>query len=907
MHRPQSLAFLPLLLLACSEPFAVEEDGLGTDDSATNGKDSDDTADVVADDITIAGITTGATGLPLAGVTVSGGQSSVVTGADGAFSVTAEAGASLRFSMDGRRSATRTYTHGVTQARVGLLPERVGNPVVADVGGTFTVGDASLALDAGAVTQGVAAVRFDPLDLVSAGLDALPAGVQDASGQVATVLGAVDIAFTGPEGELTLATPARVALPVHGDVTGSTADLLRDVGGSWEVVGSVSIATLGSGWGASFEVSEGGLYAIGRLDSAGCLSGVAVTNTGSPAAGARVLAYVRPDSNAPAAFLDEITAGADGSFCVMGSGGGTSLLVDYTDELGAVWSGLGTVAATGTDDTCADCTDAGNIALAPAGCATGNLYGADGSALPPSPFAWQEGGIVTSTSADGASSVTFYARAGNSFRLRGPAGLSKSFSVSEGSTVEGGTCTRLGNLQAPAGCVAVDVADAGSGLSGVSISTDDGAWTTTDGDGAACAVTEDGTTTFSADWLVGGQAVSQSEVVEVVSSAGGCESGACVEGPSFEAPEAGCVSGFIYGEGGAPASGLSVWSSAFESAVTASDGSYSLATAGVGTAYVWADGFEASAFADQAASAGCTTLNLFADAGAVPDLVVAQGSDIWRIHGDGSTTMLVTDAVVAVVDVLVDEPEDLLLGLLNVYTWGAAADGSGWSNFGSSSSYWSAMRIAPDDSFVALQGYGSTNPQVWLYTLDGDPWLQLSTTAGTDPDGLAFSPDSAWLASTRKDGAVEVTPVSGARGPATIGPTTCGHPLWWDIDTVALDCAGDVMLYEMDGSSSVSWLNSGSTERLWAVTSTGRAVYSVDNELRIATTDLTDEVVLHAGSSGTTFSRVRVSADGLWVAAIVKDPTHGTDILAVADQAPYKIAWLTSTPSETEASIAWFE
>jgi hypothetical protein len=43
------------------------------------------------------------------------------------------------------------------------------------------------------------------------------------------------------------------------------------------------------------------------------------------------------------------------------------------------------------------------------------------------------------------------------------------------------------------------------------------------------------------------------------------------------------------------------------------------------------------------------------------------------------------------------------------------------------------------------------------------------------------------------------------------------------------------------------------------------------------------------------------------VAAIVKDPTHGTDILAVADQAPYKVAWLTSTPSETEASIAWFE
>lgn len=71
----------------------------------------------------------------------------------------------------------------------------------------------------------------------------------------------------------------------------------------------------------------------------------------------------------------------------------------------------------------------------------------------------------------------------------------------------------------------------------MSVATDDGAWTTTDGQGGACATTDDGSTTFTADWLVGAQPVSLSEVVTVEASAGGCESGACVDGPSFEAPK----------------------------------------------------------------------------------------------------------------------------------------------------------------------------------------------------------------------------------------------------------------------------------------------------------------------------------------------------------------------------------
>lgn len=907
MNRKLPAPFLLLILVACSEPFADPGTDLAATDSGTDTADTGDTSGTPSEDITVSGVTTGATGLPLAGVTVSGAGSPVVTGADGTFSLTGEGPFALTFTMEGRRTAARTYTHAVANARVGLLPVRIAQAVRADNGGTLAVGGASLVLDPGSLGTGVAAVRFDPLDLVSAGLDALPAGVLDAEGNVATVLGAAEVEFAGPAGAITLSAPASVTLPVYGNTVGSSASILKDVGGTWAVVGTADVVSVGSGFGVVFEVSEGGVYAAGRLDASGCLSGTAVTSAGAPAPAARVRAYVRPDSTAPAAFLDEVTAGADGSFCVMGSGGGTSLLVDQVDELGAVWSGVSTVTATGTDDTCGDCTDAGNVALSPAGCATGNLYGADGSALPASPFAWEEGDFVSSVVDGGAASITFYARAGNTFRLRGPGGYSKAFSVAEGTSVEAGSCTRLGNLQAPAGCVLVDVSDAGTALSGVSVATDDGAWTTTDGEGGACATTDDGSTTFTADWLVGAQPVSLSEVVTVEASAGGCESGACVEGPSFEAPEAGCVTGTVLGEGGVPAAGLTMWSSAFDSAITAADGSYTVNTAGVGTAYVWADGWAVSPVTDQAASLGCTTLNLYADAGAVPDLVVAQGPDIWQVNGDGSTTPLITDAVVSVVDIQVDGTADLLMGLLNVYTWFAETDGSNWSNFGSSSSYWSALRVSPDHTLVALQGYGSANPQVWVYEVDGTPLLQLSTTAGTDPDGLAFSSDSNWLASTRKDGAVEVSPVSGSRGPATIAPTTCAHPIWWDLDTIALDCSGDVMLYEIDGSSSVSWLNSGSAERVWGVTAAGRVVYTVDNELHMAFTDHSDDVLLHAGASGTTFARVRVTDDGLWVAAIVKDPSNGTDVLAVADQPPYKGEWLTATPSETEASIDWLE
>ena len=905
MLRNPTLSCLPVLFLACSEPFADPDADVPPSESAVTDSDTADTAEPPENDVTISGFATGTTGLPLAGVVVVGGRSAVTTGANGAFEVSGPGPVALTFSTAGRGAASRTYDHSLTHVRVGLLPLRVGEPVSAAAGGSVVVGEASLSIPPAGLGAGIAAVTLDPLDLVSAGLDALPTGVHGVDGNVATVLGAARVAFAGPGGAITLASPALLTLPVYGNVVGSTAVILRANGSNWEEVGTADVVAAGTGFVVTFDVTESGLYAAGRLDAAGCLSGAVVDSSGSPAPGARVRSYVRPDSTAPAAFLDEVIADGEGAFCVTGSGGGTSVLVDYTDPMGAVWSGTTTVSATGTDNTCADCTTIGTFSVTPAGCATGNLYGADGSAFAPSPFAWEEGDFVTSVLDEGAASLTFYARAGNTFRLRGPAGYSKAFSVAEGTSIEAGTCTRLGNLQAPAGCVIVDVADAGVPLSGVSVSTDDGGWTTTGEDGTACAVTDDGTTAFTADWLVGAQPVSFAEAQEVESSSGGCETGSCVAGPSFEAPEAGCVSGTVLGENGVPASGLTMWSSAFDSATTAADGSYTLATAGVGTAYVWADGWAVSPTTDQAASLGCTTLNLYADAGAVPDLVIAQGREVWQVNSDDTTTVLVTDAVVSFVDLQVDTTADLLLGLLNVLTWGASADGTGWANFGSATDSWSAMRISPDHNLVALQGFGATKPEVWVYDTSGTAVLQLSTSAGTDPDGLAFSPDSNWLASTRKDGSVEVSPVSGSRSPTIIAPTSCAHPIWWDIDTIALQCAQDVYLFEMDGSSYVSWLDSGSDERVWAVTTGGRVVYSIDNELHIAYSDHSDDATLHVGASGTTFARVRVTEDGKWVAAIVKDPANGTDVLAVADQAPYTGEWLTSTPSETEASIDW--
>ena len=916
MRRYLDIATTAALALAgCSLPFGDDIDDLPPLDTAADTDTSAETGETGnASDTVIVGLVVGADGLPLAGVSVTGGAVAVDSGADGSFSVEGAAPVRLRFERVGLHAAERRYDHSVSNARVGLQPRRA--PAGFDSGAGVTLlldkltvapeDDATAIVPAGALGEGMVAVTFDALDL-TAGMHTLPLGPLGADGQIATILATAVIDLAGGDGARTASVPITVTLPLVADSTAGAASILRAEGGAWVNLGDATIIAVGDEYAATFTVTDGGTYAIGRLDAAGCVSGKAVDGNGDDAAGALVRSYLRPVAAGIAGYVDETVAAADGSFCVTGSAAGTAILVDYVDGTGAAWSSATNAAAVGSLDTCEECNEIGNVALALAGCATGNLFAADGSDMLPSPFAYEEGDIASSDiDADG-SSVTFYARAGTSFHLRGPGGLRKTFSVTGGTTPTTSDCTRLGNLQSTESCVLVDVTDSTGTLPGVTVTHGSGVWTTTADEGSACVSSEDGDTTYTASRTVGAQSVSTTSAAAVDAVGGSCLAGECFAGPLLSFADAGCVEGVLYGEGGVAEAGVTLWSSSWDSITTGADGAYSLATAGSGRGAIWGGTWPVTTFDDQPASGGCSSLDLYADAGAPPSLVVAMDIYAWRVDAGGTDTTLISSTVGQFTDIQADTTADLLLGLLNVYTFAGDAEGAGWANFGSSSAYWSAARLSPDGSMVALQGYGSLNPAVWLYDLDGDTIRPLSTNAGTDPDGLAFAADGLTLASTRVDGGIEAVPVNGARSPTTIAAAPCAHPVFWDTFTVALDCRGDVYLYETDGSGSVSFLLGADSERVWAMTSTNRVVYTSGDTLRIANIDLSDEHILYTGSPGTTFRRVRATADGLWVAAIVDDPVTGTDVVAVPDQAPYESVWLTETPSESETSIDWLD
>lgn len=895
------LLLLALTSVGCSKAFdsknsAVDLLDSGGDDTET-GSDTDTDTGSPGDTYVLAGVVVGADALPLEGVTVSSARGSVTTGTDGTFSVQGKGAATVTFVKAGRYTATREYTAAAGHMRVGLLPRRAAAAVDVSLGGTVSAGSASLVIPAAALGDvGMDAVTLDPLD-VTVGLHALPAGVAGEGDQVASIYGAVVIGLESVKGAVTASSALTVSLPLDVDAPGGAASVLVESGGVWTDTGAnATIASDGTRYIASFTVTEGGTYAVGELSAGGCASGTVVDGNGSPADGAIVRAYVRPVAAGAAGYLGETTTAADGTFCAPASGGGVTLLVDYVDGAKAVWSSATTANAGG---------DAGNVQLELAGCATGNLYAADGSQMVASPFVWEEGDVVTSDASGGTSTITFYARAGNTFHLVGPGGLTKAFSTTAGTTPETANCARLGNLQAVDQCVMVDVSSGGVPVEAAEVSSNQGGWSSTDDAGEVCVASSDGTTTFTAAWLDGAQPVVAEQSVDVTAGAGSCQSGECFPGPSLAGPESGCVSGIVRGEGGVAASGVTVYSADWTSEVTGADGAFTLTTAGTGTGAVWADDWGLTPFTDGPSGGGCASVNLFADAGAAPALVIASGKNIWRMNADYSRSDLKLGAVVDVADISVDTTADLAIGLLNVYAWAGDADGVGWDYFDYPSGLWSAVRIAPDGGSVAMQGYGASNSAVWIYKLDGTTSVKLSTTSGTDTDGLAWSDDSAWVASTRKDGGIEVTPANASRGPTTIAASPCAHPVWFDTDTVALECSGDMMLYEMDGSSSVSWYSTGGDERIWAVTAKDRVVYTRDEELHIANIDDSSDTTLYVGTPGTTYAKVRANADGTWIAAVVKDPSTGTDVLEVADQAPYTITWATSTPSEVETAVDW--
>lgn len=906
-RTPTAFAFVAVLLQACSLQFKVEGDDATLLDSGETNEtgDTSDTA-VGLRGIQISGVVVDELGLPLSGVVI-GGDGSGTTDPSGRFTLDSEGPVTLTFARAGRHTATRTFGTDGRFIRVGLQPTRIATPMDADQGVVVQVAGATATVPPGALGAGqLSTVLFDPFDL-AAGIHSLPAGTQGPDGQVATVYAAAVVAFAAQGSSISPTVAVGIALPVIADSPGTEGTLLRVEGGVWTEVGTAAIAVEGAAYVATFTVTEAGTYGVGRLDPAGCLSGTVVDDAGNPAAGATVVASLRPTATGIASYLAETIAAENGSFCVTGAAADTSIVVDYLDATNGHWSGAVSSLASGSADTCEGCSDLGTFALARSGCATGNLYAADGTLMPPSPFLWEEGDFVFSASD---STLTFYARAGETFHLVGPGGLSKDFAVTSGHTVEAGTCTRLGNLQAPLQCVSVDVSDADGPVVGAVVDWEDMdgvlTWSTTDEAGSVCLPSDNGTRTYRASWNEGAQSVVVSESLTIPAAAGTCQAGECSAGPSLSLAGRGCVTGTILGERGVPSEGVTVWSSSWDSTVTDASGNFSLATAGTGVAAIWADGWPVSTFTDPGPEAECKSVQLFTDAGAPPDLVVAAGKFVWRINGDGSTDdMLVSGSVVEIHDIDVDQTANSLMALLNVYVWYGTAEGADFDNFDNPSSLWSAVRISPDHGFVVLQGEGASNPTVWVYELDGTARIKLSTTASEDMEGLAISADSLTVASTRKDLAVEVTPVNGSRGPVTIAPSTCAKPVWFDTDTVALACAGDAYLYEMDGSSAVSWLNTSADERIWAITSSDRVVYSSNEELHVANIDRSDDVTLFTGSAGTTFAGVRVSANGTWIGVIVNDPSAGVDILAAADQAPYTTFWLTATPTEAEAAIDW--
>ena len=906
-RAPTPLAFVALLLQACSAPFKLEGDDAVLLDSGVT-VETGDTSDSgsLPSGIHVTGVVVDELGLPLSGVTL-GGDGSGTTDTSGRFTLESKDAATLTFARAGRHTATRTFASDGRFIRVGLQPTRIATPMDADQGGVVRVAGATATVPPAALgASQLSTILFDPFDL-AAGIHSVPVGTQGADGQVATVYAAVVVAFAAQGSAISPASAIAITLPVISESPGTEGTLLREEGGVWTAVGTAAITVVGAEYVASFTVSEAGTYAVGRLDPAGCLSGTVVDGDGNPAAGATVVASLRPTAAGVASYLAETLAAEDGSFCVTGAAADTSILVDYLDATNGHWSGAVASLAAGSADTCEGCSELGTVTLSRSGCATGNLYAADGTLMPPSPFLWEEGDFAFSESD---STLTLYARAGETFHLVGPGGLSKEFAVTSGDTVEAGTCTRLGNLQATFQCVSVDVSDSSGPIVGAVVDWEDmdGAitWSTTDEAGNVCLPSDNGTRTYRASWTEGAQSVVVSESVTIPAAAGTCQAGECSVGPSLALAGPGCVTGTILGERGVPSEGVTVWSSSWDSTLTDASGTFALATAGTGVAAIWADGWPVSTFTDPGPGAECKSVQLFTDAGAPPDLLVAAGKFAWRINGDGSTDdMIVNGSVVDIHDIDVDQTANTLMALLNVYVWYGSAEGAGFDNFDYPSSLWSAVRISPDHNFVVLQGYGASNPAVWVYELDGSSRIKLSTTASEDMEGLAISTDSLTVASTRKDLSVEVTPVNGSRGPVTIASSTCAKPVWFDTDTVALACSGDAYLYEMDGSSSVSWLNTAASERIWAITSNDRVVYSSDEELHVANIDRSDDVTLFTGSAGTTFSGVRVSANGTWIGMIVNDPTAGVDVLAAADQAPYSTFWLTATPTETEAAIDW--
>lgn len=902
-------SLLLLLATACSATFDGGEDGLATDSGADGGADtSADTADAEVDAL-VTGWVIDAHGLALAGARVHNGATYVVADDEGRFEISlpAEGGTLSAYATTGGGASCARTWGSARRAILGAYATGLPEAVDIEAGATLTRGKAQLAIPALALgTVGMARARFDVVDIENLGMSAAPAGVLGADGSVTAVYAAADIAFEGVDGELAPSVAVAVKLPLAVDNPGGAATVFVAQDCGWSAVGTATISASGTDSVASFEVTAGGSYAVGVQDSGGCVTGQVVDGDGAAVEGATVRAYLRPVSQGIGTWISDTESAADGRFYLPASSLGVEILAEAPDGTALR---MGTASGYGSGDGryLEECNDIGNVALASAGCVMGNLYALDGSRPGPTPFRYQ---IGDPTWSDTDAEILFWAPPGVDLELHGPGGMVKPFSATSGSTPEADNCARLGNLQLATQCVMADVTDA-AGASVASAGIAGGTYDVVTGpDGMACVDSPDGDLSLIATVMRGAQAVSASASVDVEAQGGSCYGGTCLEGPSLQVGGTGCAAGVVYDEDGNPAAGVRVASSSWDTTATDADGTFTLATGGEGSAAVWADGYPMQSFDDPGSDGTCADVTLFMDAGNPPDVVIGDDETLWYLSGDGDidTLLEVDDGWQSDLTTMDVSPEAEIQVSVHYSTLAFVSDlyGDDFDSF--VSGLWSSARVSPDGSMVALQGYGAANPVISLYDVEGNKLRDISSSAGTEPDGLSWSADSLWVASTRKDNAIEVSPASGARAATTIADGDCAYPVFWDSDTVAVSCDGAIRLAAIDGSGLLDWYDlAGIDDRVWAVTGSDRVVYSSGDELHVAYIDGTGDATLHVGNPGTTYRSVRVDGDGRWIVAIVDDPVEGTDVVAFVDQPPYVANWLTDTPNTVELAVDFAE
>lgn len=908
----------PLLVLiaACSTPFKFQNAGpAAPDDSAaedSGGPDSGHDTDtgVVVDSVT--GWVNGPDGLPLAGAVVKYDDQTTTTGVDGRFAFdSAGKDATLTLTRDGSYPVTRSIGRHTASVRVGMYPVGVGKPIVAADGGVVTAGDTStMTIPAGALgDDGVIAAGLVPFALDRGGLQALPAGAAGVTGFV-NVVAAAAVVLDGQAGSMTAGMPIAVRLKVPGGVvTGVDMTLFTADGDHWVEAGTATLTYGGGGPWAEFSVSAGGVYAVGTPLAAGCVTVNVIDGAGKPIAGLDVRAAIRPTTAVDASWIASTISDSAGNASLPAPVGSVELQAFGTDTDGTPTFGGVLTAGTPGEPSSAECADAGTIVMQAGGCADGNVYGGNGGKLGDTPFVWGEGDPATS-GADG--SLVYYARVGTDFTLRGPGGIVKTFITSAGSRIENADCARLGNLQMTSQCLEANVLDdAGDGYVGALVGGGD--FDVVSGpDGAVCLDIPDGPATLTAEALIGAQSVVLEHDYTVPKSGGTCWSGTPADGPDLTLPSGGCVQGTIYDTDGLPASGLEVWSSSYDHTTSGSDGTFCLETGGAGRASVWAAGYSVVSTDDSgpmACSAACPEVSLYPEAGAVPPVVIATEAGLTRIDaGGGLTTLLDVPTnhwLAHVTDLDSTEATEQIAfvhyGSLVYQTYGTTSSYSALDLDG-----WSSVRFSPDGTQVAFQGDGGGNSVVVVADADGSGPITVSGSAASAADGVAWSADGTWIASTRKDGKIETEPADASSSPVTVALSPCADPVWFDADRVAVYCAGDAYLAQMDGSGTTAWLADGALdERIRDVGTLGRVAYTLDNELHTCEPNGTDDAILYIGSPGTTYGRVRYDAGGHWVLANVDDPAAGMDVIAVRDAVPYTLVAITNTPTEEEKGVDW--